>query len=84
MHVRRAGERRGGLRAAGGTALRGDAAGGGVSTSRYGRDYRVGYSLGVLDSEDVQFELGVGAQRREDPMQGEASNGLLGRATLGW
>ena len=56
----------------------------GLTTSQYGRDYRVGYSLGVLDRGNVNFELGVDAQRRESPMHGEASNGFLGRATLGW
>ena len=56
----------------------------GFSTSEYGRDYRVGYGLGVLDRGNVNFELGVDAQRRESPTQGEASNGFLGRATLGW
>ena len=56
----------------------------GVATSQYGRDYRVGYGLGVLDRGDVNFELGVDAQRRESPMQGETSNGFMGRASLGW
>ena len=56
----------------------------GVSTSTYGRDYRVGYGLGVLDQGKVSLELTAEAQRRETPMQGEASNGLTGRATLGW
>ena len=56
----------------------------GLTTSEYGRDYRVGYGLGVLDRSDVNFELGVDAQRRESVMQGEASNGLMGRATVGW
>ncbi len=56
----------------------------GLTTSQYGRDYRVGYGLGVLDRSDVNFELGVDAQRRESPMEGGASNGLMGRATLGW
>ena len=56
----------------------------GLSTSQYGRDYRVGYGLGVLEQGQVNFALGVDAQRRESPMQGEASNGLMGRATLGW
>ena len=37
----------------------------GFSTSEYGRDYRVGYGLGVLDRESLNFELGVDAQRRE-------------------
>ena len=56
----------------------------GFSTSEYGRDYRVGYGLGVLDRESLNFDLGVDAQRRESPMSGGASNGVLGRASLGW
>ena len=56
----------------------------GLTSSQYGRDYRVGYGLGVLDRGGVNFDLGVDAQRREIPMQGEASNGVMGRATLGW
>ena len=56
----------------------------GFSTSEYGKDYRVGYGLGVLNRESLHFELGVDAHRRESPMQGGADNGLLGRATLGW
>ena len=46
----------------------------GLTTSQYGRDYRVGYGFGVLDRGDVNFELG----------EGGASNGFMGRATLGW
>ena len=56
----------------------------GFSTSEYGQDYRVGYGLGVLDRESMNFELGVEAQRRNSPVLGGPSNGLLGRATLGW
>ncbi len=56
----------------------------GLTTSRYGRDYRVGYGLGVLDRSNVNFELGVDAQRRESPMHGGASSGFTGRGTLGW
>ena len=56
----------------------------GFSTSEYGRDYRVGYGLGVLDRENLNVELGVDAQRRESPMLGGTSNGVLGRASLGW
>ena len=56
----------------------------GLTSSQYGRDYRVGYGLGVLDRGGVNFDLGVDAQRREIRMQGEASNGVMGRATLGW
>ena len=56
----------------------------GFSASEYGQDYRVGYGLGVLDRESLNFELGVEAQRRNSPTLGGASNGMLGRATLGW
>ena len=56
----------------------------GISTSAYGRDYRVGYILGVLEQGKVSFELGVDAQRRESPAEGEACNGFAGRATIGW
>ena len=56
----------------------------GVSASEYGRDYRVGYGLGVLETDSLRFELGVDAQRRESSMQGGAGNGFLGQATLGW
>ena len=56
----------------------------GLTTSPYGRDYRVGYGLGVLEQGTVNFELGVDAQRRESAMEGGASNGFMGRATLGW
>ena len=83
VRVRRPCRRGGGLRAAGGWPLRG-APRVGLTTSPYGRDYRVGYGLGVLDRGKVSFELTAEAQRRETPMQGEASNGFLGRATLGW
>ena len=56
----------------------------GLTTSPYGRDYRFGYGLRVLDQGKVSFELGVDAQRRESATAGGARNGLLGRATLGW
>ena len=56
----------------------------GLSTSEHGRDYRLGYSLGVLSRESLDFELGIDAQRRENPRQGSADNGFLGRATVRW
>ena len=56
----------------------------GFSASEYGQDYRVGYGLGVLDRGSMNFELGVEAQRRNSPMLRGTSNGVLGRATLGW
>ena len=56
----------------------------GFGTSEYGRDYRIGYGLAVLDRESLSFDLGVDAQRRESPMLDRADMGFLGRATLGW
>ena len=56
----------------------------GVSTSESGRDYRLGYTLGMLNRERLHVELGVEAQRREHPRQGEASTGALGQATVRW
>ena len=56
----------------------------GFAASEHGRDYRMGYGLTLLEREALSFELGVDAQRRENPMQGGANTGFLGRATLGW
>ena len=56
----------------------------GFGTSEYGRDYRIGYGLAVLDRESLSFDLGVDAQRRESPMLDRADMGFLGRAALGW
>ena len=56
----------------------------GFSTSEYGKDYRFGYGLGVLDRDNLDLELGVDAHRRESPMLGGTDKGFLGQATLGW
>ena len=56
----------------------------GLRSSQYGRDYRVGYALGVLEQGRVHFEVGAEAQPRESATRGEASNGFMGRATRGW
>ena len=57
----------------------------GISTSEYGRDYRVGYGLGLLDRNSLNVELGVDAQRRESPRQGGgADQAVVGRVSLGW
>ena len=53
-------------------------------SSGYGRDYRVGYTLGLLDEGGLEFDVGVDAQRRENPMHGGADNGVLARAGTGW
>ena len=52
-------------------------------TTPYGRDYRLGCGLGLLERGKT-FDLGVDAQRRESPMDGRATNGFMGRATLRW
>ena len=46
-----------------------------VATPRFGL---------VLERGKLNFELGVDAQRRESPTEARASNGFMGRATLGW
>ena len=56
----------------------------GLRTSAYGRDYRVGYGLGVLERGNANLELGVDAQRRESPMLDGADAALLGRVSVGW
>ena len=40
----------------------------GVGTSERGRDYRLGYRLGLLGGTDPAFDLGVEAVRRERPL----------------
>ena len=60
------------------------------TTSEYGRDYRVGYGLGLLNRGSMNFELGVDAQRRESAIfssrgaAGRADQQILGRASLRW
>ena len=39
---------------------------------------------GMLEQGKVNFDLAAEAQRRESPTAGEASNGVLGRPTIGW
>ena len=56
----------------------------GVAATEHGREYRLGYGLGVLDRESLNLELGVDAHRRESPTLDGTDNGFLGRATLGW
>ena len=56
----------------------------GVGTSAYGRDYRLGYSLGALAGEKMDFELGVETQRRERRLREGSDLGVLGRASVRW
>ena len=62
----------------------------GVRTSEYGRDYRLGYSVEVLEQGQLNLQLGVDAERRTSPvfgMHGASSNAdqrVLGRASMQW
>ena len=56
----------------------------GFGTSAYGRDYQLGYSLGALGGEKMDFELGVETQRRERRLRNGSDLGVLGRASVRW
>ena len=56
----------------------------GFAATAYGRDYRMGYGLTLLERQTLNLELGVDARRRESPMRDGADHGFLGRASLGW
>ena len=48
----------------------------GVAATEHGREYRLGYGLGVLDRESLNLELGVDAHRRESPTLNGTDNGV--------
>ncbi len=56
----------------------------GVRTSASGRDYLLGYSLGVLGGGVLNLSLGVDAHRRESPARGAAEHGVAGRIGVRW
>ena len=65
----------------------------GFRTSEYGRDYRVGYGMQVLEQGRLNLQLGIDAERRESPVfyglsQGPERSGadqrVMGTASLGW
>ena len=62
----------------------------GLRTSEYGRDYRVGYGMQVLEQGKLNLELGIDAERRESPVfhlqegAGGTDQRVLGRATMQW
>ena len=62
----------------------------GVRTSEYGRDYRIGYGMQVLEQGKLNLQLGVDAERRESPLLqmqeqgGSTDQHVLGRATVQW
>ena len=59
-----------------------------VSTSAYGRDVRLGYRLGMLDRARLHVELGIEALHQARALragvEGGASTGALGQATVRW
>ena len=57
----------------------------GVTTSEYGRDYRLGYNLAVVQGGTMNFQFGLDAQRRESLLDhGNPDHSLHGRLTVGW
>ena len=56
----------------------------GVGTSRYGRDYRFGYRLGLLERGGLDFGLEVSGTRRETTMTPEPDHQLVTAATVTW
>ena len=59
-------------------------------TPEYGRDYRVGYGMQVLEQGQLNLQLGIDAERRESPVFHLRDNAdgtdqrVLGRATVQW
>ena len=62
----------------------------GIRTSEYGQDYRLGYSMAVLEASELQLQIGIEAEQRHVPafLLQDASDGrdqrVLGRATIEW
>ena len=60
------------------------------STSEYGRDYRLGYGVEVLEQGSMNLQLGIDAERRESPVfqvrerAGGTDQRVVGRATVQW
>ena len=62
----------------------------GLRTSEYGRDYRVGYGMQVLEQGRLNLQLGIDAEPRESPVfhlpegSGSIDQRVLGHATVQW
>ena len=56
----------------------------GVGTSQYGRDYRLGYRLGLLERGALDFGLDVSGMRRESTMTPEPDHHVVTGATVTW
>ena len=62
----------------------------GIRTSEYGQDYRLGYSMGVLEANELKLQIGIDAEQRHIPSfllqdgAGSRDQRVLGRATIEW
>ena len=56
----------------------------GLATSQYGRDYRLGYRLGLLERGALNFALDVSGTRRESTMTPEPDHQVVTGATVTW
>ena len=62
----------------------------GMRTSEFGRDYRLGYRVEVLEQGNVNLQLGVDAERRVSPVLGLRTGGggadqrVVSRASVSW
>ena len=56
----------------------------GVGTSQYGRDYRLGYRLGLLERGGLDFGLDVSGTRRESTMTPVPDHQVVTSATVTW
>ena len=56
----------------------------GVGTSQYGRDYRLGYRLGLLERGGLDFGLDVSGTRRESVMTPVPDHQVMTSATVTW
>ena len=56
----------------------------GLGTSQYGRDYRLGYRLGLLERGGLDFGLDVSGTRRESVMTPVPDHQVMTSATVTW
>ena len=56
----------------------------GLATSQYGRDYRLGYRLGLLERGALDFGVDVSGTRRESTMTPEPDHQVVTGATVTW
>ena len=56
----------------------------GIGTSQYGRDYRFGYRLGLLERGALDFGLNVAGTRRESTMTPVPDHQVMTSSTVTW